>query len=180
MHGFIFAEIKSYVESKFDSKTWFAILQNAGLSDKTYENFLNYDDAEAVAIVSTASRMTGTPVPDILRDFGVFLGGDLMRVYRPVIDPSWRTIEFLANVEQTIHHVVRTRNRNAHPPALRCEASGPGEVTITYQSARRLCAIAHGIVSGVAQHYGESVTIEDVACMNRGDARCEIRVRRDG
>ena len=69
MHGFIFSEIESYVEANFDRKTWFEILRNAGLADKEYQNFLEYKDEEAVAIVSTASSMTGKPASEILEDF---------------------------------------------------------------------------------------------------------------
>jgi predicted hydrocarbon binding protein len=39
-----------------------------------------------------------------------------------------------------------------------------------------LCAVARGIVRGVAKHFGESVSITDRACMHRGDAECVIVV----
>lgn len=178
MHGFIFSEIQKYVEAKFDRKTWFAILQDAGLAEKSYENFLDYTDAEAVAIVTTASNMTGTPAGEILEDFGIFLGGDLMKVYRPVIDSNWTTIDFLANVESTIHHIVRTRNRSARPPALVCERRADDEVLITYTSPRKMCALARGITKGVAAHYREAITIAEDTCMLRGDPSCQLRVRR--
>ena len=176
MHGFIFAEMQKYVEVHFDRGTWFAILQKAGLSEKSYENFLDYKDEEAVAIVTTASEMTGKPAADILEDFGAFLGGDLVDVYRPIIDPTWKTLDFLANVEETIHHVVRSRNRKAKPPGLRCTRNGPNEVLIDYSSPRKLCALARGIARGVAAHYGEDVSIQEESCMHSGDPSCQIRV----
>jgi predicted hydrocarbon binding protein len=176
VHGFIFSEIKKYVETKFDRATWVAILENAGLTKKEYENFREYGDEEAVAIVGTASEMTGIAVADVLEDFGFFLGGDLLKVYRPIIDREWKTIDFLSNVEETIHHVVRTRNQ-ARPPALVCNRLGPKEVMILYRSPRKMCALARGIARGVAEYYGEEVTLNEESCMHQGAASCQIRVK---
>ena len=176
LHGFIYSEIKSYVEAKFDRKTWSEILRNAGLAEKEYANFLDYKDEEAVAIVTTASQMTGTPAADILEDFGVFLGGDLLRIYRPVINRNWRTLDFLANVEDTIHEIVRSRNQAAKPPALSCERISPNEVMIVYSSARKMCSLARGIARGVAEHYGDRIDITEDSCMHHGAPACKIRV----
>ena len=64
----------------------------------------------------------------------------------------------------------------ATPPALVCERTGLDEVTIVYSSPRKMCALARGISRGVAQHYGETVTINEEACMHHGAASCRIRV----
>lgn len=176
MHGFVLTEIQRYVESRFDRKTWYALLERAGFADREYVNFLEYSDEEAVRLVGTASAMTGMPAESILDDFGFFLGGDLLRIYRPLVDPSWGTLDFLANVERTIHHVVRDRNRQAKPPALVCRRLSPAEVMIVYTSPRKMCSLARGIVRGVAAHYGEDVELVEESCMHRGDAACNLRV----
>lgn len=176
MHGFVLTEIQRFVEAQFDRKTWYALLERAGFADRDYVNFLEYPDEEAVRLVATASEMTGKPPEEILEAFGFFLGGDLLRIYKPIIDPAWGTIDFLANVEQTIHHVVRDRNRQARPPALACSRLGPTEVRIIYGSPRKLCALARGIVRGVASHYGEAIDLVEESCMHRGDTACRLRV----
>jgi predicted hydrocarbon binding protein len=180
VHGFIFTEIKKYVGEKLGRAAWPELLQRAGLGRREFENFLSYPDEEAVALVGAAAATTGLPADAILEDFGAFLGEDLVEIYRPLIDPAWRTLEFLANVEETIHHVVRSRNRQAAPPNLVCRRSGPHEVVIVYRSQRRLCALARGIVRGVAQQYGEQVEVREETCMHRGAPSCEIHVERRG
>lgn len=177
MHGFILSEIKKYVEAKFDRKTWYELLERAGIADREYTNFLEYPDGEAVAIVGVASEVTGLSPAAILEDFGTFLGADLLRIYRPLIHPGWRTLDFLAHIEETIHRVVRERNRSARPPALACRREGADQVLIVYTSPRKMCAIARGIVHGVAGHYGEEIAIDEETCMHRGDPSCRIRVR---
>ena len=47
---------------------------------------------------------------------------------------------------------------------------------MTYTSNRRLCALAKGIVRGVAAHYGERILVFDAACTFSGDPHCELVV----
>ena len=41
-----------------------------------------------------------------------------------------------------------------------------------YESARRLCSMAEGMIEGAAAHFGETVALEHTECMLRGGARC--------
>lgn len=179
MHGFIFSEIRKYVETKLGREAWLAVMEKAGLGRKEYENFLSYPDEEAVGIVVSASQITGIPIPTVLEDFGRFLGVDLLKIYRPLINPEWKTLEFLLNVEETIHQIVRTRNRQAKPPHLVCTKVGENEVAIQYGSARKLSPLARGIAAGVATYYGEEVEISE-SLLTPDGSRVEIRVRRLG
>jgi hypothetical protein len=50
---------------------------------------------------------------------------------------------------------------------------------MTYDSPRRLCAVARGIARGVAKKFQEMLTIRDQRCMHRGDPACIIVFRRE-
>jgi hypothetical protein len=178
VHGFIFAEIRDFVTSGLGAATWRSLLKKAELGDREYETFLEYPDKEAVQIVVTASEMTGKTVAEILEAFGTFLGPHLLKAYRPLIDPSWKTLEFLENTEETIHRVVRSRNRQAKPPALSWKRTAPDEVVLTYSSPRKMCPLAKGIALGVAQSYGEELEVDESTCMHRGDPQCTMAFKR--
>ena len=75
-----------------------------------------------------------------------------------------------------IHTVVRIRNPGARPPELRVTRSGD-EAVILYESARRMCAFAKGILAGVADHFGEHIEISESTCMHEGDPACTLHVR---
>jgi hypothetical protein len=177
VHGFIFSELKKYVDKNFGGEAWPALLQEAGLGVRSYEHFHDYPDDEVVALVAAATRMTALPAPDILEGFGEFIAGDLVKAYRPLLDPSWRTLEFLENAESVVHRVVRGRNQKAKPPAISCTRVDDGEVVVTYGSKRKLCALARGIIRGAADHYGDEIEIREETCMLRGDKLCVIGVR---
>jgi hypothetical protein len=178
VHGFIFTELQRYVTENFDAATWRELVRRAGTTASDFKNFHEYPDGDALALVQTASEMTGKDPGAILLDFGRFLGKELVRVYAPLIDRSWKTLDVLLNTEQTIHRVVRTRNRQARPPVLRFTREGPGEVMLHYASQRKLCPLAKGIVLGLAENYGETVELADESCMLTGDSECRIRVRK--
>jgi hypothetical protein len=154
VHGFIFSELSKYVQARLGNGQWDALLNAAGIGPKRYQNFMVYDDAEAVRLVMTASELTGNSPAAILEDFGRFLGADLVKIYRPLLNPAWKTLDFLENVEETIHNVVRTRNA-AKPPVLLFERTAIDSILLTYRSQRKLDALAVGIAHGIADYYEE-------------------------
>lgn len=177
MYGIIHTELKDYVVSKLGEAGWDSLVAEAGLESKTYFPSETYPDEEVRAIVSAASRVTGAAEQDILQDFGTFLAPTLLTVYKPFVNPEWRTLDLLENTEQMIHKVVRRKNPGALPPELRVGRMSEGEVIITYTSRRRMCSVAKGIAAGVARHYGETVSITEVECMHNGHPRCRISVK---
>jgi predicted hydrocarbon binding protein len=178
MHGIIFAELKKYVQARHGDDAWKALLQGAGLpATSLYLAIREYPDGDAAAIVGAASAATGVPAGEILEDFGRFIAPNLLAMYRALVKPEWRTLEFLENTEETIHRVVLIKDKAAKPPEIHCERVSPAEVVIRYSSQRKMCAVARGIARGVADHYGERVEIGEPSCMLRGDAECRIHVR---
>jgi hypothetical protein len=177
VHGMVLTELRSYVVTKLGEDTWRSLLDAAGLGAKTYLVGQTYPDEEVVALVSTASRMTGTPVPVLLKDFGAFMVPTLVKIFGAYIKPQWKTLDVVEHTEESIHKAVRLRNPGSAPPRLRARRSGPQEVVVHYSSERRMCALAEGIVAGIASIYNERVVIEQTTCMNRGDSECTIVIR---
>ena len=177
MHGIIFAELKKYVTTKLGAEAWTNLLNESGIGPKIYLAFQTYPDQEAIAIVSTASKVTGGSIAAILEDFGVFITPDLMSMYKHLIKPAWRTLDLIEHTEETIHHLVRTRERGAQPPALKCSRGDTDEVIITYSSPRKMCALAVGIAKGVAKHYDEQIIVNQTSCMLEGSSSCKISIK---
>lgn len=176
MHGTIFAELQKYVVSKLGDEAWIALKSEAGVTRDQYDPLEIYPDEEVVALVGAASRVTGLPAETLLEDFGAFIAPDLLEMYWAVVQPEWRTLDLLEHTETAIHEVVRISQKGATPPYLNARRTAADEVTITYTSPRRLCAVAKGIVRGVATHYGDSIAIAEPSCMLRGDDSCILRV----
>lgn len=116
-----------------------------------------YPDEEVGQLVTAAAQTTGLAPAAILEDFGEFIAPDLLGMYRNLLKPGWRTLELLENTETTMHRVVRMQHNGSAPPYLQAKRTAPREVTINYTSPRRLCAVAKGIIRGVAKHFEDTV-----------------------
>jgi len=173
MHGIIFSELEKYTDKKLGAGAWKKLVAEAGLGTKTYLVTSSYPDTEAVALITTASRITNLPVPAILEDFGAFIVPSLLSLYKPLVKKDWKTLDLIEHTEETIHKVVRLQNPGAAPPALIVKRLSPREVVITYTSQRKMC----GIAKGIAAHFHEKITIGETTCMLRGDPSCVIAVK---
>ena len=178
MHGFILLEMKKYAIEKLGTIQWLEILKSAEVGDGDYQNFREYSDEEAVKLVVATSRVTGLSTTEVLTDFGIFLGKDLLRIYRPLLRKEWGALDVLENTERTIHEAVRSRNRQATPPKLELTRTSADELLLVYRSQRKMCSLAKGIATGIAQAYGETLEIVEESCLKQGDSECRIRLKR--
>ena len=179
MQGIMFIELSRFIDGRLGSGAWESALTAAGLSDRAYSPRSPGSDEDFVAIVLGVARTSGQPVETILEAFGEFIAPDLLGgLYGLLLDDGWDLLDFLEHTEGSIHTVVRARDPSAAPPRLRTVRSGPDEVVIFYDSPRRMCSVAKGIVRGAASHFGERVELIESRCMLAGAARCEITVRR--
>ncbi len=177
MHGIIFMELKKYVDAKLGGGAWNKLLKDSGVGPRMYTPLKEHPDQEAVALVSTASEMTGDSIPTILEDFGEFMVPDLVDMYGALIEPEWNTLDLIEHTEETIHKVVRVKNPGAKPPELKTSRPSPNEVVINYSSPRKMCAVARGIAKGFAKYYNEQIDITETSCMLSGSPNCTISVK---
>lgn len=106
----------------------------------------------------TCRRLAGHVPDELTRTFGLFAGQhSVARLYPEFYAASGGTLTFLLEVESRINELVRT--------------------TVPHTtSERRLCALAEGLIEGVADYYGEILVIEQSPCMLRGDLACALFV----
>jgi hypothetical protein len=179
MHGLIHLELQKFVEERFGARAWATLTHRANLASEIYTPLRSYPDEQMLTLVREAETLSGKSATVLLEDFGEFLVPTYLSLYGNLLKPDWRTLDVLEHTEETIHRVVRLRHEGAAPPRLKAERTGPDEVVMTYDSPRRLCAVARGIARGVAKKFQEMLTIRDQRCMHRGDPACVIVFRRE-
>jgi predicted hydrocarbon binding protein len=177
MNGIIFIEIGKFAQSRLGPQAWQEAVRAAGVSTRVYYRVADYPDEEALALLSALSAALQEPVQAVLENLGEFIVPDLLKMSRYWIQPQWKTLDVIEHTEETIHETLRQEGSQTNPPRLRCRRAGPQEVVVTYDSPRRMCSLAKGIIAGLAKHYGETITITEPSCMHRGDASCELIVR---
>jgi Haem-NO-binding len=176
MHGIIFTALKKYVRTRLGDEAWTNLRTAAGLGDRVYLPVQAYPDEEIEALIHTVAHLSGISRSQLLEDFGRSMVPDFLIVYRPLLQPDWRTLDLLEHIETDIHPAVRTSNPGANPPLLKIERVSPGRVVIEYQSPRQWCALGRGLIAGLAAHYGDRVAIAEDRCQLRGDPACRLMV----
>jgi hypothetical protein len=178
MHGIIFAELKKFSDTALGPDAWPTIAADARLPHASYLATETYPDEHLTALVDAAVRLTGMPAPQLLERFGEFIVPDLVKVFGAFIKREWTALDLLENTELVIHRAVRLQDAKASPPRLRISRASPHQVTIEYASPRRLCAVAKGIMRGIATHYAEPLAIHETSCMHAGDRMCTLTATR--
>jgi Haem-NO-binding len=173
MHGRIFWELRDYAEARCGAGTWLTLLKNAGLKEKVYLT-QSYPDSEMVLLVAAACKRTGKPPVLLLEEFGEFMAPNLMGMYAHLMKPEWRTLDVIEHAERTAHSAARLAEAGTAPPFLLTKRIHHGELTLTYSSPRKLCAIAVGVAKGLEKHFQEEITVHHSRCMLRGAPPCEI------
>ncbi|MDP9384036.1 MAG: heme NO-binding domain-containing protein [Actinomycetota bacterium] len=180
MHGIVHSELRSFLVDRVGEHGWHELAAGAGIEDGAYRTTGTYPDEEITALVLAYSRRSRRRLGDILEEFGQTMAGDLLDTYAAFVRPEWRALDVIEHTEQAMHRAVRLHDPDAAPPRLRVERRGEDEVAVFYDSERRLCGFGVGVIRGIAERYGEPVTITQATCHHLGDPHCEIVVRRAG
>jgi hypothetical protein len=171
MKGVVFALLQQVVSEEYGENTWDDLLDAAGV-EGAYTSVSTYPDEEMTRLVDAASATLKIPPDQVLTWFGrrcmpLFASG-----YPHFFEghSSARSIALALN--DVIHPEVRKLFPGAYVPEFGFETTGDNQLTISYQSTRRLCAFAEGLLHGAADHFGEKVDVVHTKCMKHGDEAC--------
>jgi predicted hydrocarbon binding protein len=179
MQGIMFVELSGYSEELLGPKAWKETLVEAGLDDRAYTLDTPGPDDEFLALVTSAATRAGRELQTVLEGFGEYVAPHLLGgEYGQLVDPDWDLLDFLEHTEAAIHTVVRARDPRSRPPKLRVVRPLPDQILVLYESSRRMCSVAKGIIRGAARHYGQEIQISEPRCMLAGSTRCEITVHK--
>lgn len=177
MHGIVLYGLKKFVIDTYDRDAWRAIQERADVQGGLYVPVTNYPDEEVFEIVGAASELTGESPEDLQYAFGRYIVPKLVETYGVHVDGEWTGLDLVENVEEYIHQSLReNRISDFAPPGIGAHRLDERRVVVTYGSDRGLCALARGILAGIADHYEEPWTVTERQCMHDGHGRCELLV----
>jgi hypothetical protein len=176
VHGLVFAALRDYTVERLGDERAAELW-----ADRVFEVSDAYDDEWFAAQLDRLASATGESRARVDVGFGAFAGSKTIAVLYPsYYAESGDVLSFLLGVEERIHEVVRSTIPGARPPRLHVHPLKETGVLISYTSERRLCRLLEGLVLGSAEKLGETVDVEEVQCMERGDPGCVFTVlRRD-
>lgn len=175
MKGVVFNLLEEIVSEEYGEDTWDGFLEAAGV-EGAYTSLGGYPDSELVSLVGAAASTLETPPDAVIRWFGRRALPLLAQRYPGFFAPHSSTRPFVLTLNDIIHPEVRKLYPGADVPVFDYDVASDDVLVMGYQSSRKLCAFAEGLIEGAADHYGEVAEITQPTCMNRGDAKCILHI----
>ena len=176
MKGIVFNLLEQLVRQEFGESEWDHVRQDADV-DGAFTSLDTYPDAVLRKLVAAVGKRAQKTPGEALQWFGRHSMPLLASQYPHFFAAQSSTRAFILTLNDIIHPQVRQLYPGADVPVFDFDTSSPDELTLGYQSPRKLCALAHGFIEGAADHYGENVEVEQSQCMHRGDAKCVFHLR---
>ena len=181
MKGAVFIALNDFIEEGFGIEAWENILNEAAPpSGGVYTSVQNYDDTELVAIVHAVCRQLELDKGQALRLFGDYLFAILNKKHPIFTSLQPDLFKFLASIEGVVHVEVKKLFAGVQLPTMKAIEQSDNHVVLHYESARKMCELAEGLIQGAAKHYGIEVNVSQRCCYHKGDDCCEIEVRQHG
>lgn len=180
MKGIVFTTFNKMVELELGLSSWDKLIQETKpLSGGVYTAGDNYDEKELFVFVDKISDWTKIKKEDLLFSFGEFLLLQLTNRYQKFFEGK-NFISFLLSVDSIIHYEVKKIFPDASFPKIDYEIKSENHIVLIYQSKRKLCYLAEGLISGAAIYFKESYELVHSDCMLKGDKCCRLEIKCGG
>jgi hypothetical protein len=176
LKGLVFNLLEQVVVRNHGEAAWDDLLDATGIPG-AYTSLGSYPDEEIGRLVDAGAKALGLEPAEVLRWFGREAMPLLAQRYPAFFDGHSSTRSFVLSVNRIIHPEVHKLYAGARCPIFGFEEQGNGDLSLSYDSSRRLCALAQGFIEGAADHFRERAHVEHVACMHHRDPTCVLRLR---
>lgn len=177
MHGVIHRRLKEYVEERMPDGAWDRVVDASGVEPKLYLPVAHYPDEELTSMIEAIADLSGHDAGTVHRDFGRFLAPEIRSTFSAHVHSEWSMFDLLEHLEE-VYEEIESQNEDNDPPTVSCDRVVSDMAVLTYESDRQLCQMGWGIIEGLANEYGEDVSIEEDQCMLEGDDHCEFTIER--
>lgn len=177
MKGAVFVTLKTMIEESHGPTAWAALVDKvAPECEGVYDANENYPDADAIAYIGAVAELLNSSASAVTEIFGRYLFDALNSMSPQYAAASPTLFGFLQSIEPLIHREIRNSNKSSSLPVIVVRVTDEQHLLMRYNSPRKLCFLAEGLIRGAAKHYGETVEISHDKCLHRGDICCELNV----
>ncbi len=170
MYGMVNKAVEDMVCLHFGERTWEQVKSQACVHNEIFISNEQYPDAVTYDLVGAASNVLPMDATQILHAFGEHW---VLKVapegYGALMDGGGETMhEFLRNLPN-FHTRVALLFPNLCPPRFACTDVTEHSLSLHYHSHRQgLAPFVRGLLSGLAQRFGESPDVQHVQKRSEG------------
>lgn len=159
MKGVIFSEMIRWVEEEFSPAVADQMIRQSKLpNDGSYTAVGSYPHEEALAMIGQLVEITGRPVAELADAYGYWLAPRFVELYAPLFENYSDTVSFLRGVDGIHRKEVTKLYPDARTPDVLAEIDGE-ELKVSYASHRPFADVAHGLIRGYIDYFGDDLII---------------------
>jgi hypothetical protein len=160
MKSMVFTEFLEMVEARWSPDLVDDRVDSTPLaSGGRYTTVGTYGHEETVALAGGLSERTGIAVPDLIRAFGHHLFGRFAVSHPTFFGGISDAFDLLERIEDVIHAEVLKLYPDALLPRFDVPRQGDA-MTLVCRSSRHFEDLAHGLIEGCLEHFGERARLE--------------------
>lgn len=157
------------------------VLRRAEIAaDSVFRMNENYDDAQWRRLLDVAFEVLEIPSERAVELFADYFLTDALERWPTWFEISHNSRDFLKR-QSAIHNGFYTGIRD---PEMRRKLRDKfhieernGMLVTRYRSPNQLCSLYVALARWVIQHYGDTASVEHVACTQQGSPDCEIHIQ---
>lgn len=177
MKGAVFMTLKAMIIEEHGENAWEALVAKvAPECAGRYEADKAYPDSDAVAYIAAVAVLLNSPTSEVTEIFGQYLFAALNKMSPTYTSDAKTLFDFLQSIEPVIHREIRAGSGKSSLPVIVVRRQSEDRILLRYNSPRKLCFLAEGLIRGAAQHYGEKIELTHDKCLHRDDFCCELTV----
>jgi predicted hydrocarbon binding protein len=176
MRGIVVSGLEDYICSKVGLNQWHTAIDVCLDKDKQIITAAEYyDDEKVLQIITVLTEQLNEPVTDFITDFGKHLFETLKNFYSFLLEDIDSFDSLLMSLDQVIHSNVKKVHPDALVPKFTIESNATGW-TVKYESERKLCYLAIGLLHGAADYYDIKINLEHLKCMHNKSDHCLFEI----
>jgi predicted hydrocarbon binding protein len=176
MRGIVVTGLEDYICSKYGLSQWHTAIDVCLDKDQQVITAAEYyDDETVLKIITVLTEQLEVPVTDFITDFGKHLFKTLKNYYSFLLEDIDSFNTLLMSLDQVIHANVKKVHPDAQVPKFTIESHTKGW-TVKYESERKLCYLAIGLLHGAADFYDLKINLEHQKCMHNDSDHCLFEI----
>jgi len=159
MHIALHQTVIEYLLKQHSEELYTQALGDIGIKREDFEAENYHNDTELDQLIAAAGKRLGLGRDEFLSEVGIYGAAGLYEAFKGFIEPDWKVLDLVENIEARMHKHVR-EEMGAFPPALVSERVSADELKINVRSHRNMAGLARGFILGFAKQYEETVSID--------------------
>ncbi len=179
MKGIVFTEFLDMVENKFGLEIIQRIIDECDLeSEGIFTSVGTYNHQDMFKMVGKLSQIKNIPIDSLLEIYGEYFFSILAKSYPSFMNQK-NCFAFLESIDNYIHPEVLKLYPKAELPSFKTTFTNNKEMTLVYQSTRKMSDFAIGLIKGSAEYYDENFVIKKKILDEHGE-KVELKIQKIG